>query len=237
MKYTATAIDILRAVADQIDPTITIDNVVDNGNGTYDIITCDVKYAIVGFSVTIGSNQYKIIEVDDTTITVSGSVAITAETFDLYPVYFYHGTPIETNAQLEQVNNASDKTPMIWVLENINETIYRQEDTNLDRSINCRIFFLTQADNERWFNDDAYLYAIEPMRRLMQMFIDIIESNVGSFYTDDLTYNSTAYSKFVVYISNKGTLKNMFADKLAGVEANIGSLIVVKGYECCLDCV
>lgn len=147
-------------------------------------------------------------------------------------VYFFHGTPIAVGAELDKINDAGNKTPMLWMMENFQERFYDDPLLRLERETTLRLFFLTQANHRQWVTQQAYDHCIAPMRRLMELFAEVIK-NDGTFDVTDLTYSVYNYAKFGVYISEKGMPTNKFADNLSGVEMSF----TLKRYkpDCC-DC-
>jgi hypothetical protein len=147
-------------------------------------------------------------------------------------LYFFHGTPIAIGAELNKINDASNKTPMIWMMENFQERFIDDPLDRHERETTLRLFFLTQANHTQWITQQAYDHCITPMRRLMEIFVEAVK-NDGTFDVTDLTYNVYNYAKFGVYINEKGMPTNKFADNLSGVEM----AFTLKRYkpDCC-DC-
>src|SRR3990172_385101 len=164
MIYKQSSIDVIGEVVSSMSFVVQIVSISTSGE-VHTLTVCDVFYAQPGFKLTIDGNTYTIVDVlAPDTIIVRGSAAIVLLSFFLYPPFFFHGTPIETNVQLVQESNASNKTPMIWFLENFTKRFFYNSEDTRERQINFRLFFLTQANHEQWL-DDAYHNAIEPMRR------------------------------------------------------------------------
>jgi len=147
-------------------------------------------------------------------------------------VYFFHGTPIAIGAELDKIQDAGNKTPMVWMMENFQERFYDDPLLRLERETTLRLFFLTQANHRQWVTQQAYDHCIAPMRRLMELFVEEIK-NDGTYDVTDLNYSVYNYAKFGVYINEKGMPTNKFADNLSGVEMSF----VLKRYkpDCC-DC-
>jgi hypothetical protein len=236
MIYKQSSIDIIGAVVASMTFPVQITNVVSVGT-THTLTVCDIFHAQAGFSVTIDGNAYLIEDIAaPDTIIVTGAAPITVASFMLYTPFYFHGTPIETNVELVQEKNASNKTLMIWFLENFTDIFFDDSEDTREREIRFRLFFLTQANHEQWKVDDAYHNAIEPMRRLMENFIEKLRSLPARFDLIDWEYEAINYAKFGVYISNKGMQKSLFADKLAGCELNL-SLKINKLLDCEEDCI
>ena len=125
---------------------------------------------------------------------------------------------------------------MVWFLENFTDKFFDDAADTREREIRFRLFFLTQANHEKWLVNDSYHNAILPMRRLAENFIDKLRSLPARFDLISEEYELINYAKFGVYITNKGMEKSLFADKLAGCELNI-SLTVYKLDACQDDCI
>ena len=237
MGYRRTMVDIFRDLVASMTFPVTIDSQSASGN-TWTLIVCDLYHAEVGRTVTIGGNDYVIasIDSDTNTMVVTGADPIVVTTFNLYLPFYFHGTPIATDDELVKENEANSKTPMIWLLETFGEEREQDPLSMHDRYFTGKLFFLTQADHEKWLTDEAYIKAIEPMDRLAQTFITYIESNPGDFDLPTLKYKIDSYAKFGVYITNKGMEKNMFADKLSGVGISFSPLTLQKGGICDTPC-
>ncbi|RLI45313.1 hypothetical protein DRO61_10730, partial [Candidatus Bathyarchaeota archaeon] len=68
-------VDIIREIVEGINKTIEIDSVVDNGDGTYTLLTCKTLYIQENFPITINSNDYTVTTVvKNTSIVVKGDV-------------------------------------------------------------------------------------------------------------------------------------------------------------------
>ena len=233
MIYKESLIDILEQLVASIPTTVTVNNSVDNLDGTQTISVCDALYAQVGFQFTIGPDTYTIIAVDqeNETITVSPAVPlIVATSFSLYAPYFFHGTPIETSTELDQNKEASTKTPMVYLLENFSEEFNEDEELVVERESRVRLFFLTQANFAEWTTDNFYDFAIVPMRRLMENFFEQVRTN-RRFDTLEQSFTATNHIRFGVYISNRGVEKSLFVDNLSGVEMEI-TLTILKDNLC-----
>jgi len=225
MIYKQSTIDIVEDVVNAMVFPVEIKGIATSGT-QHTLTVCNIYHAQPGFNVTIDNKKYliKSISAPDT-IVVQGSPAITATSFNLYPPFFFHGTPIQQGMELNQITKAFDKTPMVWFHEQFTDRFIEDALVAMERESRIRLFFLTQADYEKWLTDDTYHNAIEPMRRLAENFIDELKVyRVGCekrFNTDDLEFELINYHRFGVFISNRGMEKSLWADKLAGVELAI----------------
>lgn len=212
--------DIIQSIVNRIPYEVEILSV--DVSGDNQVLNCDdVLYAQAGFKVTIQGVEYTILEVDadNNTITVESSVII-AGSFDLYQVYFFHGTPIETGVELNLEPNSSVKTPMIWLMEGYEEDFDYDYNSIIERRTPARIFALSQEDFENFTTDLVKERGLKPMARLMDLFVQEVRSDIARFNTHEWGVKHKIYSKFGVYITEKGVPQSKWADKLSGVESN-----------------
>ncbi len=214
--------DILAEVVSGIEKSISVLSVVSSGANSV-VSCCDILYAQKGFNVSIGGYTYEIVAFShaDESLTLKptfeGSHTIQPGTaFDLYPVKFYHGTPITTNVELGKVVKAKDKTPMIWLWENFKEKI--TEDEIVERSIPVELYALTQSPvkQAQMINDDLHTECVEPMRRLIELFKEQIVNRSDLFSTDEIEYEAEDFPKFGIVARNRGSEKALFMDNLSG---------------------
>lgn len=235
MSHRRSIIDIIEGVVNSMTFPVKVNSVIANVDGTQTLQTCDIFHAQPGFGVTIAGNDYTIVSInaDLHEITISAGVAVaTPVTFNLYAPFFFHGTPRQTNVELTQVMDASSKTPMVYLLEEVTETFFNAEDIRERESV-LRLFFLTQADFERWLTEDFHTNAVEPMRRLLDGFIEAL-GNDKTIDTEEIDYSVTNRQRFGVFITNSGYEKALFSDKLSGCELNI--TIPVRKKNICVVC-
>jgi len=235
MIYNKSSIDIIREVVEAMTFPMVITNIATTLNN-HILTVCDIKHAQPGFSIQIGATTYLILDIDaeNKTITIQGTPTPVLTAFDLYKPFFFHGTPIATGIELIQEKQAFNKTPMVWFLENFVDHFYKGKQDMRNRDLRARLFFLTQADHEKWLTDDAYKNAIEPMHRLQELFLEELVKKPGIFDMVDFEYDRINYAKFGVYINNKGTEKNLFVDKLSGCEMPFAPLTILK--HPCVQC-
>lgn len=231
MIYKEDIIQFIKSIVTGLDLTLTIDSVTDNLDGTFDILMCDTGHLQPLFDITIGGNTYTIIDFISGGIKVSGTQAITATSFVQYTPYFFHGTVRATQAELANIIDANSKTPMVYFYEVISERFIEDNDNILERESKIRLFFLTQADFTNWQTIDYHENAIQPMRRLMERFIDKLKAHPRVQEITD--YTVINQNKFGVFINDKGFEKAIFAENLSGCELNI-DLEILKTDAC--DC-
>ena len=208
-------VDVVRSLSDLLEFTVGITSMTDNGDGTYTLGTCNTYHLQPGFTVTIGGEDYVIESViRNEEIVVSGTVTIIDPTFVAYTPFYYHGTPIQVSRELTEINVASDKTPMVYLSEELKEK-YFARDSAIDREVPCRIFFLTQCDFENWLTEDYHNQAINPMRELALEFVELCKRSklIGKLTEFDINTMQR------VGVSTSGGNKKNFANAhLSGVE-------------------
>lgn len=236
MKYPESPINILGTIIEAISaPEIIIESVDVTGN----IVTLnceDIFYAEPMAKITIAGKEYTIKDtVKSCAIIIETTDTIDAASFNLYPVYFYYGTPRATETERAQIRKAKLKTPFVWLPLIFRQKNYPDPENIDDRIMYVKPCFLTQANYEKWLTPDSYHNAIEPMTRLVWWFVRYMQAHPGRFNMDDFTFETTDYPKFGVYSQNAGIVSSLFTDKLAGVELNM-NLPVLKTFNCCPHC-
>lgn len=233
MNYRQSSIDIIRNVIASMTFPIEVTSVANPSADTYVLTTCDIQHAQPGFKWTIDSVVYTITEIDGDakTITVIGASTVAPGTWNLYTPFFFHGTVSQTNIDLAEVLDASEKTPLSWMLENFTDEIFDDPMDAKDRVIKLRLFFLTQPGKANEKTDNRYHHCIEPMRRLQENFVQKLRKMPGRFDLREFDYELQNYAKFGVYINEKGMASNYFSSPLSGVEMKF-SLVVLKTGAC-----
>lgn len=235
MIYKEDITEFIKGIVDNLVFTINIKSAVDNLDGTYSIEVDEFYYLQTGFKISIGGNDYVVNSINYTTCTaiVTGVALIVATSFDLYPIKFFHGTIRETNTELSDYTVARDKTPMVYFYENFSEKFFEDNDNVLERESDLRLFFLTQADFQQWQTNQFYDFAIKPMRRLLELFIESLKL-MGRAQEID-SYDTTNHTRFGVFITDKGYEKNYWQDNLSGCELRI-TLQIAKEMNCPESC-
>lgn len=224
--------ELLAALVENVNFVISYETVTNNGDGTFTLNEiCDFHHAQPGMSVTIGGKSYVIVDYDTTakTLQVKGTDTISVLTFDLYEPKFFHGTPIQQETELTKIKT-SDKTPMIYLIEPYKQVFDTDALSAIDRTVDCSICFLTQADISRWLTEDFYHNSITPMKNLFEDFLIILkESNL--FYSALQKASPVYHTKFGINLKAGGTNQLLFSEKLSGLAVDI-SLQIYKDDSC-----
>jgi len=217
-------VDIIETIVDALTLTFKVDSVVDNGDDTYTIYTCNTLHLQVGYPVTINNVEYEILSiVRGVSITVSGSALPPTADFTIAAPLYFHGTVIKAQEDMLTIgdsDNVFNRTPFIYLKEIISDKKYASGSVSpLDRETTLRMFFLTMSDFANWKTAEHYEMSITPMRNLIENFIDKLEKSplIGKF--ED--YETTNHVNFGVYVDAKGHTGSVFVDHLSGIELNI----------------
>jgi hypothetical protein len=192
--------------------------------------------------MVIGGNNYVITQVNfPNEIIATGTTPITVKTFELYRPKYYHGTAISMNTELDKKKQATDKTPMIWLMEQFVDTFQTATNNPIERKCKLQIFFLSTGNSQQWTTEEAYKWGILPMQRLQKSFELQLQKMDNIFVTDapplqPLTYDLKNYHQFGVYIVNKGMPTALWVENLSGVEMNIPQLQIFADGLCDLNC-
>lgn len=236
MRFRKPSTDIIEEIVALMTPTVEITDVVTSGS-QHTLSVCNPYWIQRGMVLTINGNDYTVTSVTyPNTVVVTGSAPITVTSFTLTAPYFFHGTPLATSEEMEQIPDAADKTPMVWMMEGYTDRNFYDDRNPYDRELTCRLFGLTQKLEESETTDQAYDGCIEPMRRMMEYFVERINGVPGTANLDDFIYDFIHYAKFGVYITMKGTPKALFADNLGGVELPLERLKLYRRQSCAEDC-
>ena len=93
-------VDFIETIVNSMTPSIDIDSVVDNGDGTQTLTVCETYWIRDRLTLTIDGNEYDVSSfVKDTSITIPDSPLVTATSFTLTAPYYFHGYPRQVNNQ------------------------------------------------------------------------------------------------------------------------------------------
>lgn len=239
MDVSKSTYELLLPIIASINGTIQINSVVANTDGSYTIYACNTLWASFGFNITINGVVYKMISVDpNVSITVTGPSIPSVVLFTLYPPKFYHGSIKATETELNlKVNNnllQTDKLPMIWLHEPVDEWNVPQDEFAVARTSDCDLYFVGPANFQGWSQDDHYKYAIKPMRQLFSAFYDAMklsglvgEATIDKFRTNDLP-------RFGRYTATTGAEKTIFAQyEMSGTKVGISIPFLRNDVNCC----
>ena len=230
--------DIIKTVVDQITPKFVIDSITANSDGTYTLTSCDTFYLIPCKTITIAGEEYEIksfIQDESITIKPVDSGDPTGETeFDLYLPFYIHGSPINTNNELTEIQFSSEKTPTVYLYETLREKHHEKlSGSPIALESDVVIFFLDESNWQEWKPEDHHNNVIEPMKSLVGLFVDEINRQRANFARID-DFETIERANFGA-LTKEGVLKSQFNDRLSGVELRIS--IQYKQFICKSSCI
>ena len=188
----------------------------DDGTNT----TIDVKktyHARRRMQLNIDGTDYQIESVvDNTSITVKGVIA-DPQNYTVPNPFYFHGTPIKTNADHISGAQPANKVPMIYLYEILRERDLRI-NSRIRRESDLRLFFLDSANFEDWNTDEHYSDRLLGLNNLVDEFIAAARGYDCCFYLYDTDFTRINHVNWGVFQDNKGHIKKIFDDELTGVE-------------------
>jgi hypothetical protein len=221
----------LLPIINSIDKSVVCQSVTDNTDGTYTFLCKDTGYLTSGFTVTIGLVDYFITDFDcNVSFTVSGASLPTQLTFDLYAPKFKHGTITKVASELKELTELSDRLPLIFLHEIIEEKRHLSELDIVDSDNDVRLYFLIDCNFADWTQLQGDSKGVQPMRNLTNRFIKALAESpyvgelngIGSIKNYNVFGNTT----------DNGVTKNIFAEYLSGTQLKI-TISFLKDCDCC----
>jgi len=221
-------VDFIEGIVDDMTPTITIESVVDNGDGTQTLTTCDTYWIRKYLDITINSVEYSVLSfVKDTSITISSATLVTSTSFVLTAPYYFHGSPMQVNNEFLIQKNEANKYPLVYLVESLTDSHYDELDSK-DKDMNLRIFFLDSFANKNDEVDAHYTNVIVPLNASLNYFVELLKSDSTTL---PFSYDVTNRVKVGVYSTNQGNTSQIFEDPLDGVEF-VATVTTLKSTNC-----
>ena len=221
-------VDFIENIVSQMTPTIEIDSVVDNGDGTQTISVCDTYWIRKYLTITIDGNNYDVSSfVKDTSITIPSSPLVTVDSFTLSAPYYFHGTPMQVNNEFLIQKNEANKYPLIYLVEVVTDSYYDELDAK-DKDMSLRIFFLDSFTNKDDEVDAHYTNVIVPLNASLSHFVELLKSDSTTL---PFSYQVINRVKVGVYTTNQGNTSQIFEDPLDGVEF-VSTVTTMKSNDC-----
>jgi hypothetical protein len=221
-------VDFIENIVTSMRPTINIDSVVDNGDGTQTITVCNTYWIRKYLVITIDSIDYKVSSfVQDVSITIPSAIIVTVSSFVLQAPYYFHGSPMDVNTEHLKIKFSENKYPLIYLVEVLTDNVYDELDAK-DKDMNLRMFFLDSFISKNDEVDGHFINIIKPLNASLDHFVELLRA---SPITLPFSFNVTNRVKVGIYTSNKGNTEQIFSDPLDGVEF-VGSVTVLKSGDC-----
>jgi len=217
-------VDIIEDLVSQLIATFTINNAVDNGNGTFTLFSDCTWWLSIKDTIDISGSKYEvesfIINVSITIRPLNGALIPVVPTFLLTVPKYIHGTLKMAQNEIDAINNKTELVPFVYLYEVIKDRKNTDSESMIDRNTELRIFFLNSANTSDWLTDDHYENVIYPMQQMVDLFIKQIEKN--KLFTDNLDYECLP----LLNISEEGRQENSVFDcNLSGVELRLSAEI------------
>ncbi len=200
-------VDIVEELISQLDIIVKFKSIVDNGDGTYTIETCNTGYLFPCYEFEIAGVNYKVLNeigkdfVFNERFTIKGNIVPTVTEIALDSLKYYHGTVIATKEELARKELSSDKFPMAFLLEILEDDFNNVFDARIDRNSQLRLYFLSETDENNWNTNEHYEFSIKPMRNLLYKFIAHLNESV--MIGDIDSYRAINHAKFGVFCIRK----------------------------------
>ena len=204
-----------------------VKTIVDNGNGTATVNVCNTAWAMVHKKITMSGTEYKIVSiVRDTSITVTGLPS--GDSYSVSIPFFTYGTPKQVDVEREFKREGGTKvTPMIYLFAPVTETKNHNPLSPIDKTINFVMSVLADYEDDS-FTEEIVEYSVKAMRKLSDSIIDTIKKQIGEVDPDTITQTVKEYPKYAQYFDKSGATKNIFSEKLSGVENNLTISLKIK---------
>jgi len=221
-------VDFIEDIVSQMTPTITIDSVVDNGDGTQTLSVCDTYWIRKYLTITIDSIEYDVSSfVKDTSITIPSDTLVTATSFILTAPYYFHGSPMQVNNEFLIQKQDANKYPLVYLVESLTDSFYDELDSR-DKDTSLRIFFLDSFANKNDETSAHYTNVIVPLNASLNYFVELLK---GNSYTEPFSYDVINRVKVGIYSTNQGNTTQIFDDPLDGVEF-VSTVTLMKSNNC-----
>jgi hypothetical protein len=222
-------VDFIEDIVNDMTPTIDIDSVVDNLDGTQTITVCNTYWIRKFMILTINSVEYKVSAfVKDTSITIPSTTLVTSSSFVLQAPYYFHGSPMAANNEHLKIRLEENKYPLVFLVESLTDSYYDSLDGR-EKDMGLRIFFLDSfKSNQKDEIDAHYTNNIVPLKASHDYFVELLNANA---YVLPFSHTTTNRVKVGVYSTNSGNTNEIFSDPLDGVEF-VSNPTVLKGYVC-----
>ena len=171
--------------------------------------------------ITIAGKLYEVIAFDiNVSITVKpldgGGLPIAPSTFPLTVPNYIHGTLKMAQNEVDAVNDKQQLVPFVYLFEVIRDRKNTDSESMIDRETELRIFFLNSSNFKDWLTDEHYLYVIDPMQQMVDLFIKKIENNKR--FAENLDYDCLP----LINLSQEGQQESSIFDcNLSGIELRL----------------
>ncbi len=213
-------INILKGVVSAMVITVKVNSVVDNGDGTFTIQSCNTQYLRECSIFSVAGNTYVVDSfVQDVQLVISGSPVLTTD-FVIPPPLLIVGTPTAASQEMKQIEgDGLDQYPFIWVLETFIQPYNNDGLSAIVSEPAMKLFFFDSSKDESWLNADHRTNVVLPMKSLIDQFNIQLDATKG--IGDFNQFAILDRVEFGKYEQNKGYTSSILGGDLSGVEINI----------------
>lgn len=226
---------ILQFIIDNLDYTIKVKNIVDNGDGTFTIETCDTFYITEGTQFDISGTTYTVDSfVFNESFTVTSATFPSVDNITLNPIHFYSGTLKDASGERGKVtsNGGLTPVPLVWSREPMALDVNRDFESPLWATASLELYVLTACDPSVWKNEDHYELAINPMYNITDRIYQFVDDR-GDLFNEYLSERQIP-RVFLGTEGSSGYGERLFDENLSGVQTNFDLEILNRAlFECC----
>lgn len=233
-------VKIIREIIESLSFTIKVNSIDTLGGGQYKINTCNTYHLTNGLTLSLGGNDYKVIEISvnsyiliEEILSGTGVPVITEINIDAPK--FEHGKAIDVNAEvISRTDSDTSVFPLGYLYEPFDENDTGGVVSAVDKEASVRIFFLAQTNWSVWNTDEHFESVIYAMENLAKEFVSAASNNKNI----GIIENKRMYPHrdFGVRKNREtGEGENMFDIWCSGIELNI-DLPILKEMDCSSNC-
>lgn len=185
-------VDIFRDLVAGLATTISVNEVVNNGNGTFTFEVDSTKWlrasdspttAALNQKVTIGVTDYPILSmVKDTSITVTGVGLGNTATMGVAAPFYLNGTQLATNTKRKKLQFAWQQMPFVWLVEPFPANEDQDEMSIIASQPELTFVFLDNAKSGDWDTRQHYDNILTYLNELVEAFkakMKVTRSTIG----------------------------------------------------------
>ena len=186
---------------------------IESVTGGYKVTATNTDNLVLNEYVTIGSGEFKVIEIGNGFFKVATQP--TGTTWTCQAPYFYHGTPdkIDPYRKVDMRLNEL-KFPFICVFEPISGEVNEGLQTE-----DCDLWLIFMSQCAKHFSQTDHENKIYDMHLLLNRFIESCQDSTDLInVSDELKYKITRHAQYGLVAKTKGHDSYLLNDDLTGIE-------------------
>jgi len=231
-------VDIFRTAIEDLGQTISVDSVVDNGNGTWTLNVQNTKWLRPyannqsrSTKVTINSVDYDITEVVyNTSITLTTATDLSSVTsFSIQAPVYINGTQLAVGKERGNSQFKWTQYPFVWLVEPFIADESKDRRSIIASSPDLTLLFLDSDNKTDWTTADRYSRVIKPMDELVEALYQKILTTRSTF-GKVTSWKVIRHAKFGKQSEN-GHIHSIIDENTSGVELRF-SVDILKKCNC-----